>query len=154
MAERKIKRMNIDIEVSLVFERQPASAHVAGLSRPSKVAALRAEGLSWEKVAHKLGIGVGTACRAPVRRDCFETGQQEKTMSKKRTQKEVRDYILNRINEVDHTFDWDDFTSIRISDPWLDAIRLRCLALEEELPEFRNSEMMKIVDELNQKLND
>jgi DNA invertase Pin-like site-specific DNA recombinase len=34
------------------------------LVNPSKVAALRAEGLSWEKVAARLGIGVGTACRA------------------------------------------------------------------------------------------
>jgi DNA invertase Pin-like site-specific DNA recombinase len=31
---------------------------------PEKVATLRAEGLSWEKVALRLGIGVGTACRA------------------------------------------------------------------------------------------
>lgn len=34
------------------------------LVNPSKVAALRAEGLSWEKVAARLGIGVGTAFRA------------------------------------------------------------------------------------------
>jgi len=34
------------------------------LVNPDKVAALRAEGLSWEKVAARLGIGVGTACRA------------------------------------------------------------------------------------------
>jgi hypothetical protein len=71
-------------------------------------------------------------------------------LSRKRSRAEVRDYILNCINEVDDTFDWDDFTSIRIADPFLDAIRLRCLALEEELPEFRNAEMMKMVDQLNQ----
>ena len=70
-------------------------------------------------------------------------------LSRNRSRAEVRDYILNRINEVDGTFDWDDFTSIQISDPTLEAIRLRCLALELELPEFRNAEMIKMADQLN-----
>jgi hypothetical protein len=34
-------------------------------------------------------------------------------------------------------WDWDDFVSVPIGDPRLDAIRLRCSSLEEEFPPER-----------------
>ena len=64
-----------EFERSLIQERvrsglRNARAKGKRLGRPrvlvntEKVATLRAEGLSWAKVAARLGIGVGTACRA------------------------------------------------------------------------------------------
>ncbi len=64
-----------ELERSLIVERVKAglrNARAKGkrLGRPrvivdrSEIAALRSEGLSWAKIAAKLGIGEGTAYRA------------------------------------------------------------------------------------------
>jgi hypothetical protein len=38
------------------------------------------------------------------------------------------------LSDTGSRYDWDDFTSRPINDPALDAIRMRCLGLPEELP--------------------
>ena len=47
----------------------------------------------------------------------------------KYTKAEVADIIEQFLDGTGGRWDWDDFTSIRIVDPELDAIRLRCGSL-------------------------
>lgn len=64
------------------------------------------------------------------------------------TPTEVGEAIQKHIDGTEGQWDWDHFTSTGIADPHLDAIRLRCVELDILLPEQRNRELSKIVDDL------
>jgi hypothetical protein len=55
-------------------------------------------------------------------------------MAVDRTRAEVADYIEAFLSGSGARWDWDDFCSIRIADPELDAIRVRCVDLRDEDP--------------------
>lgn len=61
---------------------------------------------------------------------------------------EVATFLENHVNGTEGPHDWDDFTSIPIKDRELNAIRLRCVVLDDEHPDFRFSEMQKIIKRL------
>ena len=50
-------------------------------------------------------------------------------MAIRHTKAEVADIIEQFLDDSGDRWAWDDFTSIRIVDPQLDAIRLRCIDL-------------------------
>ena len=50
------------------------------------------------------------------------------------TAEEVADTIERFIESRDGQWDWDDFTSVQIKDPELEAVRLRCVGLPDEFP--------------------
>jgi hypothetical protein len=52
----------------------------------------------------------------------------------KRTREEVANAIDGFINGTGRQWDWDGFTSIRIDDPEMEAIRQRCVELPVEFP--------------------
>ena len=52
----------------------------------------------------------------------------------KRSRLEVALYIENFLNGRGGKWDWDDFTSVTIVDPYLDSIRERCDNLPSEFP--------------------
>jgi hypothetical protein len=52
----------------------------------------------------------------------------------KRTREEVAKTIEEFINGTGRQWDWDGFTSIRLDDPELEAIRQKCVALPAEFP--------------------
>ena len=52
----------------------------------------------------------------------------------KRTSEEVATTIEGFVNNTGRQWDWDGFTSIRIDDPELEAIRQRCIAVRDEFP--------------------
>jgi hypothetical protein len=52
----------------------------------------------------------------------------------KRTTEEVIQEIAKFLNRVGGAYDWDDFLTIPINDPMLDAIRIECLDLRENYP--------------------
>ena len=71
---------------------------------------------------------------------------------------EVARYIQDFIDQSGGEWDWDDFTSIAISDPHLDEIRLRCGTIQDEFPPTQEGEwcapeglaaLREIVSELN-----
>ena len=75
-----------------------------------------------------------------------------------RTYDEVARYIEDFINEAGDEWDWDDFTSVPIRDPYLDSIRQKCCDIHDENPPIRDGEwcspegraaLRRIVDELN-----
>jgi len=75
----------------------------------------------------------------------------------KRTREEVANTIEAFINSTGRQWDWDGFTSIRLDDPELEAIRQRCVALPVEFPptaktEYCSEAGMQIMRELLQKL--
>ena len=50
-------------------------------------------------------------------------------------------------------YDWDDFTSVRCSNPVVEAARLRCIAIRDEYPperpsEYCNSRGLEVLREL------
>jgi pyruvate kinase len=53
-------------------------------------------------------------------------------MSMRRTRAEVADIIEAFLSGTDGHWDWDDFCSVRIADPELDAIRVSCVNLHDE----------------------
>ena len=53
-------------------------------------------------------------------------------MAIKYTKAEVADIIEQFLDRTGGQWDWDDFTSIRILDPELDAIRMRCVDLYDD----------------------
>ena len=61
---------------------------------------------------------------------------------------QVADIIEKHIDGSDGPYDWDYFTSVPIADPRLDAIRLRCIKTDYVLPEQRNRELKKIIQDL------
>ena len=52
----------------------------------------------------------------------------------KRTPKEVANTIEGFIDGTGTQWDWDGFTSIRLTDPELEKIRQRCVAIPDEFP--------------------
>ena len=75
-----------------------------------------------------------------------------------RTSSEVARYIQDFIDQAGGDWDWDDFTSIAISDPRLDEIRLRCSATHDEFASSQDGEwctpegidlLRAIISELN-----
>ena len=52
----------------------------------------------------------------------------------KRTREEVANTIEGFASGTGRQWDWDGFTSIRIDDPDLEAIRQKCLAIRDEFP--------------------
>jgi len=52
----------------------------------------------------------------------------------KRTREEVANTIEGFMNGTGRQWDWDGFTSIRIDDSELEAIRKKCVALPIEYP--------------------
>jgi hypothetical protein len=52
----------------------------------------------------------------------------------KRTREEVANTIEGFANGTGRQWDWDGFTSIRIDDPDLEAIRQKCLSVRDEFP--------------------
>jgi hypothetical protein len=52
----------------------------------------------------------------------------------KRTREEVANTIEGFVNDTGRQWDWDGFTSIRIDDPDLEAIRQKCLSVRDEFP--------------------
>ncbi len=66
----------------------------------------------------------------------------------KRSAEEAAKFIENHIHGTEGPHDWDDFTSIPIKDPKLNAMRLRCVKLDEEHPDTRFSELSKMIVDL------
>jgi hypothetical protein len=54
-----------------------------------------------------------------------------------RTPNEVAQIIENFLNNKSASHDWDDFISLQIADPHLDAIRAQCLNLNSTHPPTR-----------------
>jgi hypothetical protein len=52
----------------------------------------------------------------------------------KRTREDVANTIEGLINGTGRQWDWDGFTSMRLDDPELEAIRQRCVAIPAEFP--------------------
>jgi hypothetical protein len=52
----------------------------------------------------------------------------------RRSQAEAAAILRAFLAGAGSAYDWDDFISIRISDPHLDAVRERCAGLPEEFP--------------------
>jgi hypothetical protein len=52
----------------------------------------------------------------------------------------VADIIQAMIDGTGQDWDWDDFTSIPIKDPYLDEIRQRCARLWQEYPPDREAD--------------
>lgn len=55
-------------------------------------------------------------------------------MAVRLTHEEVAETIEKFLDGTGGSWDWDDFTSVRILDPTLDAVRLRCVSLPERFP--------------------
>ena len=52
----------------------------------------------------------------------------------KRTREEVANTIEGFVNGTGRQWDWDGFTSIRIDEPDLEAVRQKCLSVRDEFP--------------------
>ena len=52
----------------------------------------------------------------------------------KRTPEEVANTIEGFVNGTGDQWAWDDFISIRLSDPGLEAVRQKCVAIRDEFP--------------------
>jgi hypothetical protein len=75
----------------------------------------------------------------------------------KRTREQVAETIKAFVNGNGRQWDWDGFTSIRIDDPELEAIRKRCVAIPDEFPpttpkEYCSEAGMQVMRELAQGL--
>jgi hypothetical protein len=66
----------------------------------------------------------------------------------RRTAKEVAEIIDNHVQNIEGRWVWDDFTSVPLKDPQLNAIRLRCVELDEAPPDERVQELKRIVQGL------
>jgi hypothetical protein len=55
-------------------------------------------------------------------------------MSVRRTRAEVADFIDAFLSGTGEPWDWDEFCSVPIADPELDAIRVSCISLHDEDP--------------------
>lgn len=58
----------------------------------------------------------------------------------KRTREEVASTIEAFVNGTGRQWDWDGFTSIRLDDPELEAVRLKCVSLPAEYPPTTRAE--------------
>ena len=75
----------------------------------------------------------------------------------KRTREEVANTIEGFISGSGRQWDWDGFTSIRIDDPELEAIRKKCVALPVDYPatsmkEYCSEAGMQVMREMVQGL--
>jgi hypothetical protein len=75
----------------------------------------------------------------------------------KRTREQVAETIEAFVNGAGRQWDWDGFTSIRIDDPELEAIRKRCVAMPTEFPpsapkDYCSEAGMQVMRELAQGL--
>jgi hypothetical protein len=52
----------------------------------------------------------------------------------KRTREDVAKAIDEFVEGTGRQWDWDGFTSIRLDDPELEAIRKKCLAMPDQFP--------------------
>ncbi|MCU1308947.1 MAG: hypothetical protein JWO20_72 [Candidatus Angelobacter sp.] len=76
------------------------------------------------------------------------------TSKAKRSKREIIASIENHANGTEGGWDWDDFTSIRIADPFLEAARIECLRIEnEELPWERNAAFLEVARKLKENSN-
>jgi len=50
------------------------------------------------------------------------------------TREEIANTIEGFVNGTGSQWDWDDFTSIRLKDPELEAIREKCVSIRDEYP--------------------
>ena len=50
------------------------------------------------------------------------------------TREEIANTIEGFVNRTGSQWDWDDFTSIRLKDPELEAIRQRCVSIPDQFP--------------------
>jgi hypothetical protein len=57
------------------------------------------------------------------------------SMTVHRTSQEVAEIIERFLDGTGGRWDWDDFCSLRIDDPALDAVRIRCVDLHDEDPD-------------------
>lgn len=75
-------------------------------------------------------------------------------MAAKYTKSEVAEIIEQFLDGTGGPWDWDDFTSIRIADPELEAIRVRCVELHHATISGQYcgpdglAEMRRMVDQL------
>lgn len=74
-----------------------------------------------------------------------------------RTPEEVASTIEGFVNATGKQWDWDGFTSIRIDDAGLEAIRQRCLAIRDEFPpsnqrDYCSPEGLNVMRQLVQEL--
>ena len=53
---------------------------------------------------------------------------------RKKTAKDVRDVLVRFLDGTAAPYEWDDFVSVTIDDPRLEAIRERCDLLDVEFP--------------------
>jgi hypothetical protein len=53
---------------------------------------------------------------------------------KQTSSKEVANTIEGFVNGTGDQWAWDDFISIRLSDPELEAVRQKCVAIRDEFP--------------------
>ena len=51
-----------------------------------------------------------------------------------RTPEEVANTIEGFVNGTGDQWAWDDFISIRLSDPEMEAVRQRCVSIRDEFP--------------------
>jgi len=58
----------------------------------------------------------------------------------KLTKLEVIEYIENFLNDKGKIYDWDDFTSIKIDDEFLDWIRYECADCDSRYPSGSKTE--------------
>ncbi len=66
----------------------------------------------------------------------------------RRSTNEVAEFMENHVRGAEGPHDWDNFTSIPITDPRLNAIRLRCVQLDDEHPDMRFAELRKMIRDL------
>jgi len=74
-----------------------------------------------------------------------------------RTKQEVSDIIEHFIDGTGGKWDWDDFCSLRIADPDLDLIRVKCSGLDSTHPpavkgHFCNENGIRLMREMVQSL--
>jgi hypothetical protein len=75
----------------------------------------------------------------------------------KRTREQVAETIEAFVSGTGRQWDWDGFTSIRIDDPELEAIRKKCVAMPAEFPpsaakEYCSEAGMQVMREMAQGL--
>ncbi len=66
----------------------------------------------------------------------------------RRSAQQVIHFIENHLAGTEGPHDWDDFTSMPIPDPELNAVRLRCVQLDYEHPDVRVVELRAIIQKL------
>ena len=55
-------------------------------------------------------------------------------MAQQLTRKEAADLIVSFLNGSCTPYEWDDFTSIPCSDPFVEHARQRCISVRDEYP--------------------